>query len=164
MYTDRTLCLAKIEPRKRQSLFQEIKSLHFAGNLADDQFDATSPRYLGEWSKQHLYENLTDYANLMLLSDGEAHPLVCMEAMTAGLGLVLSEYAHGNLDLAMPFIDVVPEKLINNVEYVERVLKENAAKSVTMRKSIREYSESFSWRNVVEKKYLPTVNQILERR
>ena len=32
-------------------------------------------RYLGEWSKDHLYNNLTEFGNLILLSDGEAHPL-----------------------------------------------------------------------------------------
>ena len=163
VYFDRTLCLAKVEPRKRQRLFQEIESLYFAGNLADDQFDASSQRYLGEWSKQHLYENLTDYANLMLLSDGEAHPLVCMEAMSAGLGLVLSEFAHGNLDLSMPFIDVIPESLVSNRGYVQRVLVENAVKSVGMRDKIREYAKEFAWGNVVENVYLPTVDQIMKR-
>lgn len=162
-HPDRTLCLAKIEPRKRQANFQSIERLYFAGNLADDRFDATSDRYLGEWSKQDLYQNLTEYSNLMLLSDGEAHPLVCMEAMAAGLGLVLSRYAHGNLDLSMPFIDVIPESLMNDVGYVEKVLKENAAKSLAMREQIKEYAESFSWENVVKGKYMPAVNKILGR-
>ncbi|MEC8578098.1 MAG: hypothetical protein VXY41_01675, partial [Pseudomonadota bacterium] len=49
-----------------------------AGNIADERFDKTK-NYLGEWSKKYLYENLTHYGNLVLLSDGEAHPLVCME-------------------------------------------------------------------------------------
>ena len=99
----------------------------------------------------------------MLLSDGEAHPLVCMEAMSAGLGLVLSEFAHGNLDLSMPFIDVIPESLVSNRGYVQRVLVENAVKSVGMRDKIREYAEEFAWSNVVENVYLPTVDQIMKR-
>ena len=62
--------LAKIDYRKRQHLFQSIDSLWYAGNLADNRFD-TNKNYLGEWSKETLYEQLTDYGNLVLLSDGK---------------------------------------------------------------------------------------------
>ncbi len=163
-FPDRTIYLAKVDFRKRQWVFQGIPDLYYAGNLADNRFDATSPRYLGEWSKDHLYSNLTKYANLALLSDGEAHPLVCMEAMSAGLGLVLSEYSCGNLDMSKPFIDVIPESLMGDLGYVERVLKENAAKSIKMRKEIREYSETFSWNSVIENVYVPAVNKVLSRK
>ena len=37
--------------------------------------------YLGEWTKDQLYKELTDYGNLVLLSDGEAHSLVIMEGI-----------------------------------------------------------------------------------
>ena len=155
------MCTAKIEPRKRQRFLQDIPNLYYAGNVHDEQF--SSSLHLGEWTKEHLYENLTKYANLVLLSDGEAHPLVCMEALSAGLGLVLSEFACGNLDPAHPFIDVIPEKFVKNKGYVERIIRENAEKSVKMRKQIREYSEEFSWKNVVRTKYIPAVNKILSR-
>lgn len=160
-YPDRSICLAKVEPRKRQRLLQSIPDLYYAGNLHDDQFN--SPLYLGEWSKEYLYDNLTDYANLVLLSDGEAHPLVCMEALSAGLGLVLSEFAYGNLDPSLPFIDIVPEKLMNNPRYIEKVIRENAAKSLKMRKQIKEYAETFSWKNVVKDKYLPAIGRVVPR-
>lgn len=160
-YPNRSICLAKIEPRKRQRILQNIPDVYFAGGLHDPQFN--SQLHLGEWSKQHLYKNLTKYANLVLLSDGEAHPLVCMEALSAGLGLVLSEFAYGNLEPSMPFIDIIPEKLINNTAYVERIIKENAARSIKMRKQIREYSELFSWKNVVKNIYLPTVDKVVPR-
>ncbi len=162
-YPDRTMYLAKIDFRKRQHIFQDIPNLYYAGNLADNRFNSNSPRYLGEWSKDHLYKNLTKYANLALLSDGEAHPLVCMEAMSAGLGLVISEFSCGNLDMSKPFIDVIPESLIQNTSYVERVIKENAQKSLSMRKQIREYAETFSWGNVIENVYVPAVRKILEK-
>ena len=42
-------------------------------------------------------KNLTHYGNLVLLSDGEAHPLVCMEAFAAGLGVVVTEWGKANL-------------------------------------------------------------------
>ena len=98
-YPNRSMYLAKVEPRKRQYLFQSVDGLYFAGNNIESRFNTQNPNYLGEWSKEKLYNNLTKYANLVLLSDGEAHPLVCLEAMSAGLGLVLSEWATANLDL-----------------------------------------------------------------
>ena len=114
-YPDRSLYLAKIDYRKRQHLFQSIDSLWFAGNLADNRFD-TDKNYLGEWSKETLYDELTDYGNLVLLSDGEAHPLVCMEALAAGLGVVVCEWGKANLDLDKEFITVIPEDKINDID------------------------------------------------
>jgi hypothetical protein len=103
-----------------------------------------------------LYENLTKYANLVLLSDGEAHPLVCMEAMSAGLGLVISEFATANLDLSLPFIDVIPESRINDSEYISGVIRKNREKSIPIRKEIRDYVVSkFSWESVIKNQYLP---------
>ena len=66
-------------------MFQSIESLYFAGNNADPRFD-TNIRYLGEWSKDHLYENLTEFGNLILLSDGEAHPSRLSGGVCGGSG------------------------------------------------------------------------------
>ena len=59
-FPNRTLYLAKIDYRKRQHIFQNIPELYFAGNIADNRFNQSSDRYLGEWTKSHLYENLTN--------------------------------------------------------------------------------------------------------
>ena len=159
-----TIYLAKVDYRKRQHIFQSIPDLYFAGNVVDRRFNVGSKFYLGEWNKEYLYENLTAYASLALLSDGEAHPLVCLEAMSAGLGLVLSECATANLDTTLPFIDVVPEDRIHDTEYVSGILKENREKSVPMREEIREYVvENFSWENIVKNHYLPEVEKIMSR-
>jgi len=162
-YPDRTIYLAKIDYRKRQHVFQTIPNLYYAGNLADDRFNANNDRYLGEWSKEYLYNNLTRYANLALLSDGEAHPLVCLEAMSAGLGIVISEYSCGNLDLDKEFIDVIPETKMQDLQYIESVLSENAKKSITMRAEIRAYAEEFSWNNVVKSLYIPRVIEVMSK-
>ena len=143
---------------------QSVPSLYFAGNLADDRFDSSSPRYLGEWSKVHLYEHLTDYPNLALLSDGEAHPLVCMEAMSAGLGLVLSEPSVANLDLSLPFIDVIPNNKLDDIQYIEEIVSKNREKSVVMREDIRNYVvENFSWESIVKNHYLTAVEKVIKK-
>ena len=117
-FPDRSIYLAKIDYRKRQHKFQSIDSLFFAGNIADKRFNENH-NYLGEWTKEYLHDYLTDYGNLVLLSDGEAHSLVIMEAFAAGLGVVVSEFATANLDLDKEFITVVEEDKIDDPQYVE---------------------------------------------
>lgn len=156
-FPERSLYLAKIDHRKRQSNFQNIPNLYFAGNCVDPNFNTQNERYLGEWSKDVLYNNLTKYANLVLLSDGEAHPLVCMEAMTAGLGLVISEYSTANLDTSLPFIDVIYEKDVQDIEKISSIIKSNREKSASMRKSIKEYSQTFDWKRIVKDVYIRQV-------
>lgn len=150
---DRSIYLAKIDYRKRQYLFQgKAMNIDFAGNHAEDRFDQNDPEYLGEWDKSFLYNNLTNYANMVLLSDGEAHPLSCLEGIMAGLGLVISEYCTANLDTSLPFIDVIPENKINDEDFVRKTIAINRQKSISMRKEIRKYAENdFSWKVIIEK-------------
>ena len=156
----KSIYLAKIDYRKRQHMFQSIDSLWYAGNNADPRFD-TSKNYLGEWSKETLYNDLTKYGNLVLLSDGEAHPLVCLEAFAAGLGVVISQWAAANLDVSKDFITVIPEDKINDLEFVDGEIVRNRYYSVNNRPEIREYAESFSWTKVVEKYYVPAMEKII---
>lgn len=159
-YKDRSIYLAKIDYRKRQHLFQSIDSIWYAGNIADHRFN-TNKNYLGEWSKPELHEELTEYGNLILLSDGEAHSLVLMEALAAGLGIVISEYATANLDLNKKFIDVIPENKINDLEYIKNVIEKNRDYSVSHREEIFEYSKNFDWINVIKNYYLPNIENLI---
>ena len=129
-------------------MFQGIDSLWFAGNNADSRFDV-STRWLQEWSKDKLYNELTDYGNLVLLSDGEAHPLVCLEAFAAGLGVVVSEWAAANLDVSKDFITVIPEDKITDMVFLESEIIKNRNYSVKNRKEIFEYAKTFEWSNVL---------------
>jgi glycosyltransferase involved in cell wall biosynthesis len=125
--------------------------IDFAGNHADDRFNCLGPDYIGEWSKDYLYDNLTNYANMTLLSDGEAHSLSCIEGIMSGLGLVISEYCTANLDTSLPFIDVIPEDKISDEEFVRKTIALNRQKSIAMRKDIRKYAvDNFSWKIIVE--------------
>jgi len=161
-HPDRSIYLAKIDYRKRQHLFQSIDSLWYAGNLADNRFN-TNKNYLGEWDKEHLHEHLTEYGNLVLLSDGEAHPLVCMEALAAGLGVVVCQWGAANLDLDKEFITVIPEDKITDLEFVENAIIKNREYSVNNREEILEYSKNFEWKEVLKKHYIPSVEKVIER-
>ena len=162
-FPDRSIYLAKIDYRKRQHMFQSIRSLYYAGNNADPRFDSSN-NYLGEWSKDTLYTHLTEYGNLVLLSDGEAHPLVCLEAFASGLGVVVSQWAAANLDIRKSFITVIPEERISDIKYVEEQIIANREYSVEHRNEIREYALTFDWKNVMEKYYLPVVERIVSLR
>ena len=161
-FSDRSIYLAKIDYRKRQHLFQSIESLWYAGNIADDRFDK-SKNYLGEWSKDKLYNELTEYGNLVLLSDGEAHPLVCMEALASGLGVVVCQWGKANLDTSKEFITVIEEKHINDIDFIEYEIEKNRKYSVEHRDEIREYGKQFDWVKIIEKYYLPNVEKVIEK-
>jgi hypothetical protein len=161
-YPDRSIYLAKVDYRKRQHLFQSIDSLWYAGNIADSRFN-TNKNYLGEWNKDTLHDELTNYGNLVLLSDGEAHSLVLMEALAAGLGIVISEFATANLDLNKEFIDVIPEKMINNIGYIESIIIKNREYSISHREEILEYSKNFEWSNIIQNYYLPNIEKLINK-
>ena len=160
-YGNRSIYLAKIDYRKRQYLFQDIQSLWFAGNIADSRFD-TSKNYLGEWNKKTLHKELTQYGNLVLLSDGEAHPLVCMEALAAGLGVVVTEWGKANLDDTKQFITIIPENKVSDIEYVENEIIKNREYSLQHRKDILEYSKNFEWSNIIKNYYIPSIEKLIE--
>ena len=151
LYSDRSVVVGKLEPRKRQAFLQKQGlDIDFIGNNADPSFDTTDPCYFGEQSKQDIMDNLTAYANMVLLSSGEAHPFVCLEGMAAGLGLVLSEQSTANLDLSQPFITVIPDDKIEDKEYLFEALLENRRVSLSMRKEIREYCRTnFDWDHII---------------
>ena len=66
-----------------------------------------------------MHKNLTNYANLVLISDGEADVLVIKEALFAGLGIVISQYATAYFDSSQLFIKVIPINEINNKDFID---------------------------------------------
>jgi glycosyltransferase involved in cell wall biosynthesis len=160
LHYDKSIYLAKIDYRKRQHLFQSIDNLWYAGNVADSRFDVNK-NYLGEFTKPQLYDKLTEYGNLVLLSDGEAHPLVCMEALASGLGLVISEYSTANLDLSKQFIDVIPEDKIYDIEYIKNIINKNREYSIKNRNEIYEYSKVFNWETIIQNYFIPSVKKLI---
>ena len=59
------------------------------------------------------------------------HPLVCLEAFAAGLGVVVSEDGDAaNLDIRKSFITVIPEDKISDIRYVEDAIISNRSYSI----------------------------------
>jgi glycosyltransferase involved in cell wall biosynthesis len=128
---DKSIYLAKVEIRKGQYKYQSIPNIDFVGNYHDSPFDKNNINYLGEWTKDQIYKNMSEYGNLILLSEGEADPLVVKEALIAGIGVVICECSSANLDLSRDFISVIPNEKLNDLEYVRKIIEENRKNSIS---------------------------------
>lgn len=158
--SDKSIYLAKIEYRKGQHIYQNISSIDFVGQYHSHSFNCNSPQYLGPWDKPTLYKELSHYGNLVLLSNGEADPLVVKEALLSGLGIVVNECCTANLDLTKNFITVIPKDKENDILYVEKKIIENRLISIQQREQIRSYAlKTFAW-NVVIRKYLSMIQNV----
>ena len=161
IHRDRSIVVGKLEPRKRQAFLQKKGlNIDFIGNNADPSFDTADPCYYGEQSKEDIMENLTSYANMVLLSSGEAHPFVCLEAMASGLGLVLSEQSTANLDCTQPFITIIPDHKLDDTKFLKKKIEENRRDSLNIRNWIREYCQTnFDW-SIIIQRYKEIINNI----
>jgi glycosyltransferase involved in cell wall biosynthesis len=151
-YKDFSICVGKIDERKNQVMLQKLESdIFFVGQNTDKNFDPLDDHYLGSWSRDEIYENLTNYSNLILLSNSELQPLVCLEALAAGLGLVITEACAQNLDTTLPFITVIDSSKIQDQTYVkEKILHNRNYCNSINRENIRAYAKSFDWKNIAQ--------------
>lgn len=166
----KAVVLGRIEPRKKQEFLAEaLRGLPvscdligpLSGNVAPG-FDGNGAnvRRRGEWTRREVCDNLTQYAALVLLSDGEAHPLVVIEALAAGLSVVVSEEASANLDVSLPFVHVVDR---DNPGAVALAIETAVATNPRHRIAIRRYAEAtFAW-DVIMPRYLNFAENILKK-
>jgi glycosyltransferase involved in cell wall biosynthesis len=158
----KSICLGKIESRKNQSrLVRECNNsvcVDFIGPIVDTTFAPTATcQYLGVWNKQTLYNNLSHYSSLVLLSNGEAAPLVVPEALCAGLSLVITETAAANLDRSLPFIHVLPNNYTS--EHAINSIKEANENNMKYRNDIVAYAkQKFDWAVIVDE-YLSIIEE-----
>lgn len=160
----RTLYLGKITPRKNQAVLQKrlpISMIDFVGNNADPSFNTRASNYMGSWTREQIYSGLTRYANLLLLSEGEADPLVVKEALIAGLGVVVNRSSSENLDTSLPFITVLDDDKMMDPDYVLEKLSENKdiciGSDVVSRQQIRQYGiQQFDIKQEVQS-YMATI-------
>ena len=148
----RSIYIGKIELRKAQYKYQSLVDIDFVGDYYNSEFDITNSNYLGRWDKPTLYDTLTEYGNLILLSEAEADSLVIKEALISGLGVVISSCASANLDPSLQFISVIPDDRLEDLPYINQIIQTNRTYSIQNRILIRDYAlENFSWDKIIDK-------------
>ncbi|MFB2881659.1 glycosyltransferase [Floridanema aerugineum] len=165
---NKAVCLGWIQPRKQQRLLAETIDgkieLDFVGPLDDPDFrEGKTTKHLGMWSLPQVYANLTNYSCLVLISDGEVAPLVVLEAMAAGLCVVVSESASANLH-DKDFIRVLPDDILTNStaknqQIVCDTIGELIEKNQFYRHEIVEYAkQNFDFRHLI-KNYVQIIDE-----
>ncbi len=160
---DKAICLGRIEPRKRQSWLASIVSdsvdLDFVGPIQDDTFSAKGRcTHIGYWMKHEVYENLSRYSCLVLLSDGEAAPLVVPEALAAGLSVVVTRSAAANLDERLPFVTILPDA-ISDPDVIAEAINTQIRNNTALRPQIVEYAKNYFNSSAVAKDFLGVVEE-----
>jgi glycosyltransferase involved in cell wall biosynthesis len=156
----KAICLGWIQPRKQQTLLASTVdsqvAIDFVGPIDDPDFsEGSTTKYLGVWSLDDVYRRLTEYSCLVLISSGEVAPLVVLEAMAAGLSLVVSESASANLAVK-DFIKVLPDNILTdrtpaNQQIVYESISSAIAKNHLYRSDIIAYvQETFDFSRTIE--------------
>jgi glycosyltransferase involved in cell wall biosynthesis len=167
----KAICLGWIQPRKQQRLLAETVdgnlSIDFVGPLDDLNFkEGSTTKYLGVWSSEEVCQRLTEYSCLILISYGEVAPLVVLEAMAAGLSVVVSISASANLH-EKDFIRILPDNILTdssiaNQQAVCKVIKETIANNHLLRSEITNYAkENFDFSCII-KNYVNSVNNFIK--
>lgn len=157
----KAVCVGKIDFRKAQNYIAQVCgreniSVDFVGPKADVFIENDTCKWLGEWDKQTLFDNLTNYNTLILLSQGEASPLVVPESLAAGCSVVISSWSAANMP-DKPYITIIDnqEKLGRLPEYIRGSIAANN----NYRSEIRQLAEDvFDW-NRIAVDYLEIIRQ-----
>ena len=160
VYYDKTIYLGKITSRKNQAIYQTMTDVDFVGNCDDPHFQTARINYLGEWSRYKIHSDLTKYSNLILLSTGEADPLVVKEALIAGLGVVINKSSAENLDTTKDFITIIEDNKMNDIPYIDTKIKENRAICRDKRKEIQEYGITHFDISIEVEKYISMISDM----
>jgi glycosyltransferase involved in cell wall biosynthesis len=150
------VCVGQIQARKRQAQLHRLAMkeglpIDFVGPHAPDLRDRDrlegSPLWLGEWRRREMFDRLTDWSCLVLWSASEAHPLVVLEALAAGLSVVVSPEAAANLDPGLPWILVARTE-----DEVAAAVCAAVGSNAGMRAQIRAHAEeSWTWERAVDR-------------
>lgn len=155
-HIDKTIYLGKITPRKGQARYCNLEGIHIVGPNGTGLTN-----YQGVWNRDEVYSKLSNYGNLLLLSDGEADPLVVKEAMMAGLGVVINETSGKNLERNCYFISFIPDSRCDDLEYIQCVIDNNRKISYQKRNEIQKYArEHFSWQPLISRYIGNVENQL----
>jgi glycosyltransferase involved in cell wall biosynthesis len=162
------LVLGRIQERKKQAflgaaLADSPVTCDLIGPSDDPAFigNGRNVNFIGPWDRDKVVDCLTEYACMILISDGEAHAGVILEAMAAGLSLVISPEAAHNLDTSQPWVHVVDR---DQPEQVVAAIEKAIAENPRYRTEIRRYCEAtFDWQ-VIGPQYLSIIEDIIAGR
>jgi glycosyltransferase involved in cell wall biosynthesis len=164
----RAICLGLVCPRKRQGWLAEIArdrvSVDFVGPRGTDRdtgfAEHATAKYLGVWDKTTLYEQLTSYSCLVLLSESEAAPKVVLEALAAGVSVVISEACAANLT-DEDFITVIPDGETRQ-DVIAHAIQTAIDRNASQRDRIRQYAmERFDFAVVINE-YVDIIEEVRE--
>jgi glycosyltransferase involved in cell wall biosynthesis len=154
--SEKSIYIAKIEPRKMQHIYKDIPNIDFYGKC-DDSYFKSLECFKGEYNHTDLMNIMANYGNLILLSNGEnGTPLVIKEALMAGLPIVTNRHSSNDLDTSLSFIDIIPDEKLHDFEYIQEVIKKNIKKQ-DQQEEIKKYAlTNFSWELLI-KKYIENI-------
>lgn len=156
----KSIYVGKIEERKQQHKYCSIPNIDFYGKCSDKFFQSL-PCFKGELPHNVIVKKITQYGNLILLSTGEADPLVIKEALMAGLPVVTNKHSTNDMYNGLPFIDIIPDDKLDDLNYVQYIIQENLKKQI-LKDEIRAYAmEHFSWEKLVQE-YIKNIESISE--
>ncbi len=166
----KAVCVGVISRRKRQAWLAEIAEnrvmVDFVGPWVPEQeprfAENATARHLGVWDKSTLYDRLGDYSCLVLLSESEGAPKVVLEALAAGLSVVITEACRANLT-DEPFITVIPDGE-ERPEVIAQAIQTAIDRNPPLRPAIRAYArERFDYAVVVAE-YVRLIEEYLDCR
>ena len=113
--------------------------------------------YKGELSRDKLYQTLSEYGNMILLSTGEnGTPYVIKEALFVGLPIVTNQYSSNDLDVSLPFIDIIPNNKLEDLTYISDIIQQNLVKQNRKQEIIDYAIRQFSLESICDK-YLEVI-------
>jgi glycosyltransferase involved in cell wall biosynthesis len=155
-YPNKSVYLGKIEPRKAQKKYISIPNIDFYGPCYDSEF-CKLECYKGELSRDKLYQTLSEYGNMILLSTGEnGTPYVIKEALFVGLPIVTNQYSSNDLDVSLPFIDIIPNNKLEDLTYISDIIQQNLVKQNRKQEIIDYAIRQFSLESICDK-YLEVI-------
>ncbi len=148
----RAVCVAKINRRKRQQEVADAvrgSEIHvdFVGHADTRALEPNANAHaLGSWDRPTLHERMTDYSAFVLCAKAEGQALAVVEALAAGLSVVLSPAAAHNIDPSLPFVHVVETD-----DAILPALQRAIAENPQHREAARAYAiEAFDYERVLD--------------